>query len=355
MKLEKLGFNSWFQSKMDPDKLDQFQIARVSAVHKDSYLVNNGEFEIRAEITGRLMFTAESPLDFPTVGDWCYLQYFDDESLAIIHEVFPRKSLLKRKTPGKKVEFQLIAANLDKSFIIQSLDENYNLRRLERYLVMVNESNITPIVLLSKSDLLPAHEIEEKIAEIHQLVNIEVLAFSNTTKSGMESIKKLLSPGETFCLVGSSGVGKTTLLNNLLGEDLFETQSVREKDGRGKHTTTHRQLIQLDNDVMIIDVPGMRELGNFDVDSGLEQTFQEIAELAGQCHYHDCTHSQEKGCAVLQALEEGAISQSRYQNYVKMNKESAYHQMSYLEKHQKDKKLGKMIKSVLQAKHKRNA
>ena len=353
MDLEKLGFNSWFQNKIDSNKLDHFQVARVSSVHKDSYLITNGDSEIRAEITGKLMYTADSSLDYPTVGDWCYVQYFDEDSLAIIHEVFPRKSLLKRKTPGKKVEFQLIASNLDKSFIIQSLDSNYNLRRLERYLVMVNESDITPVILLSKSDLLSTLEVEEKIGEIRQAMESQAIAFSNKNNSGIDQIKSILSPGETFCLLGSSGVGKTTLLNNLLGKDFFETQAVREKDSKGKHTTTHRQLIQLENETMIIDVPGMRELGNFNIEDGLSETFQEIVKLASQCHYNDCSHTQEKGCAVLEALHEETISESRYQNFLKMSKESAYHEMSYLEKRQKDKKFGKIIKSVLKSKVKK--
>jgi ribosome biogenesis GTPase / thiamine phosphate phosphatase len=352
--LEPLGFNHWFQNQIDPIQLNDFQIARVTTVHKESYVITNGQNETTAEITGKLMFTANSALDYPTVGDWCYVQYFDEDSFAIIHDMLPRKSVLKRKTSGKNVEFQLIAANIDTAFIIQALDFNYNLKRLERYLVMVNESKIHPVVLLSKSDLLAPSELEQKITQIHSIMpDTQVIAFSNTNHFGIDSVKNLLKSGETFCLLGSSGVGKTTLLNTLLGEALFETQNVREKDSKGKHTTTRRQLIHLENGAMIIDVPGMRELGNMGIDSGLSETFSEIIELSNQCRYTDCSHTQEKGCAVLDALKTGRISEERYQNYLKMLKESAYNDRSYLEKRQKDKQFGKMCKSVLKHKMKK--
>jgi ribosome biogenesis GTPase len=352
MNIEKLGFNKWFQQRTDSAKLTDYQIARVITVNKESYIINNGKKDVFAEITGKLMYTADSPLDYPAVGDWVYAQFFDDDSFAIIHDIFPIKSLLKRKTSGKKIEFQLIAANIDTAMIIQSLDSNYNLRRLERYLVMINESHIHPIVLLSKSDLLTAEEIEKKIADIHQLMP-NIVAFSSQNASGLAQIKDLLICGKTYCLLGSSGVGKTTLLNHLIGEALFETQMVREKDGKGRHTTTHRHLIQLKNGAMIIDTPGMRELGNIAVESGIDDTFNEIAELSVQCRYNDCTHSHEKGCAVLLALKDGIISEERYQNYLKMNKESVYNEMSYLEKRQKDKQFGKLCKSVMKHKKKK--
>lgn len=355
MNIDKLGFNKWFQDKTDSDKLADYHIARVITVHKNSYIVNNGKSDLFAEVSGKLTFDADSPLDYPAVGDWVYVQFFNDESFAIIHGIVPRKSLVARKTSGKKIAFQLIAANIDTAIIIQSLDSNYNIRRLERYLVMINESDIHPVVLLSKSDLLTPDEMDKKKSDIHQVMpSIQVVAFSNKNDSDLDRVKELLIPGKTYCLLGSSGVGKTTLLNNLINDDVFETQTVREKDGKGRHTTARRQLIIIENGAMVIDTPGMRELGNISVESGLHGTFSEVAELSDQCCYNDCTHTVEEGCAVLAAVQDGIIPRGRYQNYIKMNKESAYNEMSYLEKRQKDKQFGKLIKSVMKYKKKKD-
>jgi len=346
MSLEELGFDDWFKDQVDPAKTTAYKIARVIAVNKDNYAIRNETRDTLAELTGKLMYGAESPLDYPAVGDWVYAQYLDDDTFAIIHEILSRKSSLQRKSSGKKIDFQLIAANIDTAFIVQSLDANYNLRRLERYLVMVNEARIHPVVLLSKSDLLSAEELEDKIAQIHKLMpDVEIAAFSNIDTTGLDIVKSLLQPKRTYCLLGSSGVGKTTLLNSLLGNAEYEIQAVMEKDSKGRHTTTRRQLISLANGAMIIDTPGMRELGNFAIDSGLSDTFAEIAELAWQCRFADCTHTLEEGCAVLAAVKDKTIEPERYENYVKMNKESAFNEMSYLEKRQKDKDFGKMIQA----------
>jgi ribosome biogenesis GTPase len=351
MKIKQLGFNKWFSDRIDPTKLIDHQIARVITVNKDSYTINNGKGDVAAEVTGKLMFSADSPIDYPATGDWVIAQYYDKNSFAIISEIVKRKSVLKRKTSGKKIEFQLIAANIDTGLIVQSLDSNYNLRRLERYLVMINESDIQPVVLLSKSDLLPVNEIDKKVTEIHALIpDIRVVPFSNKDHARLKLVKELLVPWKTYCLLGSSGVGKTTLINNLQDEVRLKTHSVREKDGKGRHITTRRQLINLKNGAIIIDTPGMRELGNFAVDTGIHSTFDEIAELSNQCRYNDCSHTQEQGCSILAALKDGIISQERYQNFIKLNKESAFYEMSYLEKKRKDKKFGKFVKSVMKEK-----
>src|SRR3989339_659914 len=284
--LEKLGFNKLLQDQVDSSQMVDFKIARVIAVNKNSFIVSDGEKDIFAELTGKFLFNSDSPLDYPAVGDWVYVQLFDDDSFAVIHELFPRKSLLKRKTPGKKIEYQLIAANVDTALIMQSVDNNFNLRRLERYLVMVYESNIKPIVLLSKCDLVSSDEIKAREAEIHKLIqDIPVVAFSNYNPAEIENVK--------------------ILLNNLIHEELYKTQAIREKDGRGRHTTTRRELIVLENGAMVVDNPGMRELGMISIESGLDETFNEIAALSVQCRFKDCTHTIEEGCAILKGIDEG--------------------------------------------------
>ena len=351
--LEQIGFEQRLLETVDLERLKKFEIARVIAVHKDSYTLSNGVVDVLAELVGKIIFSASSPVDYPSVGDWVLANFYDEDSFGIIHEVLSRKSLLKRKTPGKKVDYQLIAANIDVAFIVQSLNDNFNLRRLERYLVMVNESKIKPIVLLSKSDLLSGDDIAKRINEIKKIMpSLEIVTFSNENESGLDSVKAIMQPCHTYCLLGSSGVGKTTLINNLIGESIYKTKTVSKKESKGRHATTHRQLIKLDSGAMVIDTPGMRELGNFSVETGLDETFSEIISLARKCRFSDCSHVEEKGCAVLEAVEKGLLSADRYQNYIKMNKESNYNEMSYLEKRKKDKQFGKLIKTVM--KHKKS-
>jgi len=351
--LRQLGFDPWFEEQVDVRGRGPLAIARVVAVHKERCTISNGVVDVPAELLGKLVYSAGSPLDFPAVGDWVLASFYDDDTLAIIHHILPRKTVLKRKTPGKKVDFQLIAVNIDTAFIVQSLDDNFNVPRLERYLVMINEGDIRPIVLLSKSDLLDGEQIARKVGEIKRIMpDLGVYPFSSRSEAGLPDVAALLCAAHTYCLVGSSGVGKTTLLNHLVGEARFKTREVRERDGKGKHATTHRQLIALEGGAMVVDTPGMRELGAIDVQSGLDETFAEITALAGQCRFNDCTHVHEHGCAVLRAVEDGELSQKRYQNYIKMHRESAYHDMSYLEKRRKDKHFGKMVKDVM--KHKKS-
>lgn len=353
-KLKSIGYDDWFLDQVDADKTTLHKVARVIAVHKDSYVVTDGSIEAFAECSGNLLYTADSPSDMPTTGDWVYADFYDDESHAIIHGVIARKTILKRKRAGKMVDFQLIAANIDVAFIVQSVDYNLNLRRLERYLVMVNESKLTPVILLSKCDLISQDQVE-KIQKDISCISPEtsILPFSNLSGENIDTIRNSLLPGQTYCLLGSSGVGKTTLLNSILGTEQFETQSVSKKDSKGKHTTTRRELILLENGALLIDTPGMRELGNISVDAGIDETFAEISKLSQQCRFRNCSHVNEKGCAVLRAVKNGELEKLRYKNYLKMKKESAFNEMSYLEKKSKDKDFGKLIKATMKSKKKR--
>ena len=349
MDIADLGFESWFQDKCEGIDQKIFGVARVTRVDRDRYLVRNEHDEVQAEPTGRLVFSVESSQDLPCVGDWVIVQYHNEGSLAIIHDVLPRRTFLRRKSAGTRVEYQLVAANIDAAFIMQSCDLDFNLRRMERYLVMANEGHVEPIIVLSKSDLISPGEMEKRLSEIRSAeIGARVIAFSNMTAIGLDTIRQALEKRKTYCLIGSSGVGKTTLLNHLLGREAFDTQPVREKDSRGRHTTARRQLTVLDGGALLIDTPGMRELGLMAVSGSIESSFYDIYELAGQCRFNDCTHSVEKGCAVLSAVLSGTVSRDRYESYMKLMKESAFHEMSYVERRRKDKKFGRMVKSTLQ-------
>ncbi|ACF13241.1 ribosome small subunit-dependent GTPase A [Chloroherpeton thalassium ATCC 35110] len=344
--LEQLGYDEWFQRQSENLLTDDFSVARIIEVNKNNYKISDGQHEIFAELSGKFLFAIETILDYPTVGDWVVVQCFDNNSHAIIHHILPRKSLLKRKDPGKAIDFQLIAANIDYALIMQAVDSNFNLNRLERYLVMIHESHIQPIIILSKTDLISENELAIMMENIlHFNKKYLLLSISNITEDGIRSLQKELQSDKTYCLLGSSGVGKTTLFNKLLGEARFGVNEVREKDSKGRHTTTRRQLLRLESGSIFIDTPGMREIGTFAIDSGLDETFDEIVSLSRECRFQDCSHTHEDGCAVKDAVLNGTIDEARYQNFLKIQKESNYYEMSYLEKRKKDKSFGKMMKN----------
>ncbi len=348
MELITLGFDQWFEEKRSEALRPDCTVARVTAVHKDSYLVRNHNSEVLAELAGSFIYSAESSIDLPSVGDWALVQFHNADTFAIIHGLLPRKSFLRRKTPGKKIDYQMIAVNIDSALIVQACDLDFNLRRLERYLVMVNEGHIEPVLLLTKSDLVSPEKLDQRISEVRQAnINCKVLPLSNVTGCGVDQVRQLLEPRKTYCLVGSSGVGKTTLLNHIIGRDIFETNTVRASDGKGKHTTAQRQLIVLDQGAMLIDTPGMRELGNIGVSSGLEESFADIWSLSKTCRFTNCTHTQEVGCALLTAIENGTLQADRYQSYLKLMKESEYNELSYVEKRKKDRKFGQFVKTAM--------
>jgi ribosome biogenesis GTPase len=342
--LERLGYDGWFAALSEDYLRDGFSIARIVEVNRNNFKVDDGQHEMIAELTGKFLFEAQNDEAFPTVGDWVVIRSHDNHAFAIIHAIVSRKSLLKRKKPGKVIGFQVIAANIDYGLIVQSADSNFSLNRLERYLVMVNESRIQPIIVLSKIDLLSSMELAEMQNQLKSLRARHVF-ISTIADRGMEALSNELEPGKTYCLLGPSGVGKTSLLNRLIGDDVLRVNEVREKDGKGRHTTVRRQLICLESGSMFIDTPGMRELGNFEIAQGLEQTFEDISLYGAGCRFRDCTHTHEEGCAIIKAVEQGEIDAQRYQNYLKIRKESEFYEMSYLEKRKKDKAFGKMVKN----------
>ena len=348
MKLHDLGFNEWFIQRLNESSKTDYRLARITSVNKGSYLTRNEDGEVLSELAGEFIFSAESKLNYPVVGDWAFVQYYNANTLAIIHDLFPRKTILRRKTAGKKVDYQIIASNIDIALIVQSCDFNFNLRRLERYLVMVNDGHINPVILLSKSDLVSQKDLDNKVSEIRNTgIKCEIIAYSIETSLGLPQIQQLLRPGMTYCMLGSSGVGKTTLLNNLIGQGEFKINIVREKDGKGRHTTSRRQLVVLGQGAMLIDTPGMRELGNIGVKAGIEESFSDITKLAKNCRFRDCTHTNEAGCSVLRAVQTGSLNETHYLDYLKLKKESEHYQMSYLEKRKKAKKFGQFIKSAM--------
>lgn len=341
---------NFIQDHISKYEISPSEIARVISVHKERYNIQFETSVLKAEITGNIRFKAQSNADFPTVGDWVRFTHLDDEN-AIIIEMLPRFSRLERQAVGKHTDVQLLAANVDAAFIVQSVGYDFNPNRLERYLTACNAGNITPIIILSKIDLLEENECNKLLNEVQERTsNPKAIALSNETKQGLDKLKNELEAFKTYCFLGSSGVGKSTIINHLLEETILETRSVSKSTGKGKHTTSHRELFVLENGSIVIDTPGMREFGLTDSTNALEKTFDNIVELALDCRFKDCSHINEKGCAVLAAVESGNLSEEIYENYQKLKREQEHFSSTIFEKRQRDKEFGKMIKSIVNEK-----
>ena len=345
MKLEDLGYNDKLEKFKIDNKLTDFEIGRVVEEHKERYRVRTATGEFEAEIMGNLRFSANSREDFPAVGDWVALLTYE-ASFAIIHKILPRSSVIKRQAVGQFGAVQVIAANIDYALIVQSVDRDFNINRLERYLAICNSSKVSPIIVLSKIDLISGQQLSESMGNIKARIDkVPVIAVSNESKEGYDSIKTALEIGKTYCLLGSSGVGKSTLLNKLSGKEMMRTGAIGQGTNRGKHVTSHRQLIVLENGAILIDNPGMREVGIADSSSGLETTFDRIAELSQHCKFKDCTHIAEIGCSVREAVKNGEIDEASYENYLKMEREKAHFESTVEEKRKRDKEFGKIMKN----------
>ena len=273
MKLGDLGFSSWHRDWLKEHGLGEDRLARIIAVDRDRYMISSPVGAIPAVAAGRLTYCADTPEDLPCVGDWVVVDYLDNREHAIIHGLLDRRTILRRRAAGNKSEYQPIAANVDVAYIVQSCDVDYRLNRLDRYLVMATDGGITAKLLLTKCDLVQGTHVERLAAEVKRDHNIEVTAISSTTGAGYEWFERTLEKGITYCLLGSSGVGKSTILNRLLGTEKLSVGSVQEKSGKGRHTTSRRQLLVLGNGALFIDTPGMRELGMMAFASGIDKTF----------------------------------------------------------------------------------
>lgn len=322
MNLESYGWDEFFAAAFKPHARAGLVPGRVLLQHNRIYMLQTEAGETAAEIAGRLKFRAAGSEDLPAVGDWVAARVVERERKVVIEDILPRRSKFSRKAAGRETEEQVVAANVDTLFLVMGLDNDFNLRRVERYLIMAHESGARPVVVLNKADV--AEDAEEKIREVERVaLDAPVYLLSAKQGRGLEQLAPYTGPGRTVSLVGSSGVGKSTIINRLIGRDQQKTGDVRASDDRGRHTTTHRELLMLPTGGLIIDTPGMRELQLLVSDRGLQETFEDIEALAAECRFTNCRHQSEPGCRVRDALASGEIDAERYANYRKMQQEMA--------------------------------
>ena len=317
-----LGWDDALAEQFEPHARAGLVPGRVAVQHRGAYDVLTAEGELRCDVAGRLYDEAASPADLPAVGDWVAVAARPEEAAGTVQAVLARRTKFSRKTAWQASEEQVLAANVDVALIVTSLNEDMNLRRLERYLTLAWESGATPVLVLTKADL--ADDVPAVVAEVESVAfGAAVHAISSVTGEGLDELRAHLRPGVTAALLGSSGVGKSTLVNTLVGEELLETREIRE-DGKGRHTTTRRELIQLPGGALVIDTPGMREVQLWIADDGLEEAFSDVTELFEHCRFSDCAHESEPGCAVKEAIANGTLAPERWESYLKLQRELAH-------------------------------
>ncbi|MBD3217365.1 MAG: ribosome small subunit-dependent GTPase A [candidate division Zixibacteria bacterium] len=323
MNLSDIGWSNYFESFFHDYREKGLMPYRVSQEHKSRYVILGENGELSAEISGKFRHDALSKGDFPAVGDWVAASPRPEEGTATIHAVLPRKSGFSRKAAGRVTEEQIVAANIDTVFLVSGLDYDFNPRRIERYIAISWECGANPVIILNKTDL--CEDLEAKIEEVETIAfGIPIISISAKNKDGLDQLKEYLKHRQTAAFLGSSGVGKSTIINGLLGYERQLVREIREDDSKGRHTTTYRELIVLPEGGILIDTPGMRQIKLWDDEGELSRTFDDIEELALQCKFRDCSHSGEPGCAIRKALEEGKLDKKRWNNYNKLQKELKY-------------------------------
>lgn len=327
-------------------------LGRVVAEHRQRYVVAGEHGELDGEVTGHLRHTARGREDFPAVGDWVALARHSAGD-CLIHAILPRRSLIARQAAGDGALTQAIAANVDTALLIQAVDRDYKLNRIERYLTLCHAARVGAIVVLGKSDLIDPARLARLCDETRRRIgDTPLVTLSNRTPDGHQELEGRLEKGRTYCLLGSSGVGKSTLINRLGGRQIMRTGAIGEHSQRGRHVTSHRELCVLDSLAILIDNPGMREVGIVDAADGIETTFATLSRLAQDCRFADCRHTGEAGCALLAALESEQIDAAAYASYARMRKETDYLASSLAERRRKDRQFGKQLKNY--QKHARN-
>ena len=319
--LERLGWSDFFQEQLG-DESPPPLIARVVEEQRGAYRVA-GDFDGWAEVSGRVRHDARSAADFPAVGDWVCVAAPAGTERALIHRRLERRSTISRKAAGRTVEQQVVAANVDTIFLVTALAGDLNPRRIERYLAVVREAGAVPVVVLNKTDLSTSPRNEAEALRV-RLPFVDVLPVSARNAEGLDGLNPYLTPAATVALIGSSGVGKSTLVNRLLGRDLLKTAETRDADGKGRHTTTSRHLVELPGGALLIDTPGMRELQPWVDETAVAETFEDIAELSGHCRFTNCAHVTEPGCAVLEAIAQGTLDTARLEHFRHLGREVAF-------------------------------